>query len=282
MKQTTKILLTLATSTGMSQAAVVLDVDYSSFTAGDTFGDGERIEDISGNGYHGFWGDAAGSYSIVTTATGVGIDTSLATRGHTFHRDGLTGIPTAWDGGTTSTTPYFTLGAATSYTFESVVQFASTTAATAGIDGLMGQTGGNEAWIRANNGSLQYTFNSGSVISQFGTTIDISSAYDGNAHNIALVLDRTAGEIRSYLDGTLIHTDSNAGIATLGGMLNGSSDFRTAAYNTIDSNAFTGISDRYRISDTALTSGDFLAVPEPSSTALLGLGGLALILRRRK
>ena len=27
---------------------------------------------------------------------------------------------------------------------------------------------------------------------------------------------------------------------------------------------------------------DFTAVPEPSSTALLGLGGLALILRRRK
>jgi hypothetical protein len=27
---------------------------------------------------------------------------------------------------------------------------------------------------------------------------------------------------------------------------------------------------------------DFLAVPEPTTTALLGLGGLALILRRRK
>ena len=29
-------------------------------------------------------------------------------------------------------------------------------------------------------------------------------------------------------------------------------------------------------------TGDFVAVPEPSTTALLGLGGLALILRRRK
>ena len=33
---------------------------------------------------------------------------------------------------------------------------------------------------------------------------------------------------------------------------------------------------------TYKTDGSIFAVPEPSSTALLGLGGLALILRRRK
>jgi len=39
--------------------------------------------------------------------------------------------------------------------------------------------------------------------------------------------------------------------------------------------------DRH-IATIGSTSLDFVAVPEPSSTALLGLGGLALILRRRK
>jgi len=283
MNRTTNTLLALAATVATSTAATVLDIDYSNFTAGDTIADGGRIQDVSGNGYHGFWGDASGSYSIVNTFAGsVGIDTSTATRGHTFHRDGLTGIPDAWDGGTTSTSPYFTLDSAKSYTFESVVQFASTDANTAGRDGLMGQTGGNEAWMRADNGSLQYAFVSGSSVTEFGTTIDISSAYDGNFHNITVILDRSLNEIRSYIDGTLINTDTNAGIATLGGMLNGTSDFRTSAYNTSDADAFTGIQDHYRISDTALATNQLLTVPEPSSIALFSLGGLALILRRRK
>lgn len=284
MKKTINTLLALTATAATGTASTILNVDYSSFTAGDTFGDGEKIEDTSGNGYHGFWGDASGSYSIVSTfGGGVGIDTiSSAQRGHTFHRPGLTGIPDAWDGPTTTVTPYFTLEASKSYTFESVVQFGSMNASTAGRDGLMGQTGGNEAWLRADNGSLQYAFVSGSSVTEFGSSIDISSAYDGNFHNITVILDRTAGQIRSYIDGNLIYTDSNANILTLGAMLNGTSDFRTGAYNTADADAFTGIQDQFRISDTALTPDEFLAVPEPSSAALLSFGGLALILRRRK
>ena len=41
-------------------------------------------------------------------------------------------------------------------------------------------------------------------------------------------------------------------------------------------------SDAYRMSDTGTAFADVTGVPEPSTTALLGLGGLALILRRRK
>jgi hypothetical protein len=49
--------------------------------------------------------------------------------------------------------------------------------------------------------------------------------------------------------------------------------------------AISAIFDDVRIYDTALTQVEIeqiAAVPEPSSTALLGLGGLALILRRKK
>ncbi len=53
-------------------------------------------------------------------------------------------------------------------------------------------------------------------------------------------------------------------------------------YNGTNTGAFA---DHFSTTGTAGTAGYKLiavAVPEPSSTALLGLGGLALILRRRK
>ncbi len=66
-----------------------------------------------------------------------------------------------------------------------------------------------------------------------------------------------------------------------------SPDRLNLGWNTADGAAslMTGEFDRVRMS--TFTAGNFatsdlIAVPEPSSTALLGLGGLALILRRRK
>ena len=44
----------------------------------------------------------------------------------------------------------------------------------------------------------------------------------------------------------------------------------------------SGATSRIHVLDNIVLNGDVTAVPEPSSTALLGLGGLALILRRRK
>ncbi len=65
-----------------------------------------------------------------------------------------------------------------------------------------------------------------------------------------------------------------------------------AGYYNTTGFAFSGSIDDVQIYDEALSASDatFLlnnagtavGVPEPSSTALLGLGGLALILRRRK
>jgi len=195
----------------------------------------------------------------------------------------LTGIPESWDGGTTTTSPYFTLEATKNYTFEALVQFGSTTPASAGRDGIMGTIGGTEFWMRADNGSLQYIFDDGPNyrFGEEGTNIDISSAYDGEFHNIAIVFDRTGGEVRSYLDGSLIHTKTDSAVSNIGEILDGTVDFRLGAYNTIDSDAFTGIQDRYRISDTALGSGDFLAIPEPATIGIFLLMGTIAILRKR-
>lgn len=268
-----------------ANAGVLVDVDFEWLSSGDTISDGSRIQDVSGNGYHGFWGDASGNYDIVDTFSGgIGVDTATsAERGHVFLRDGLGGIPEAWDGGTTTRTPYFTLEATKNYTFESIVKFASTDAENAGRDGLMGQIGGNEFWIRADDGYIDYAAVSGSAnAGNMGLdNIDIRSAYDGEFHNIAVVLDRSNGEIRSYLDGSLLHTNTDDDIDTMGEMLSGTEDFRLGAYNTIDDNAFTGIQDRYRISDTALSTDDFLVIPEPATVSLLfGMGIIALIRKR--
>ncbi|MGJ8655459.1 MAG: PEP-CTERM sorting domain-containing protein [Akkermansiaceae bacterium] len=57
-------------------------------------------------------------------------------------------------------------------------------------------------------------------------------------------------------------------------------DFDQSTFDTISiGDAQTSVFDEIRIGSTLA---DVVPVPEPSSTALLGLGGLALILRRRK
>lgn len=282
MKYTTNILLTLAATGSIAGAATVAEVNFSNLTQGVNVTDGDRVEDTSGNGYHGFFGSSSAPGStVVATPTGTGINNAAGSgAGYIFLRDELTGIPDAWDGPTTTVSPYFTLdGSATgSWTMEAVVNWNGTAST---LNGLMGQTGGNQIWLRESNGSFDYAIGSGDAVASFGA-IDISAAVaDSQFHNIALVYDGAGGEVRAYLDGVLLNTNTDADIGTLGTLLNGTSDFRLGSYNG-GSSEFNGIMDQFRVSDTALTPAEFLAVPEPSSTALLGLGGLALILRRRK
>lgn len=268
-----------------SQAAIILDVNFSEWSGlvGDPDGldDGDRIRDTSGNGYHGFWGGTNNNIPVVATPNGTGINTSGTAVGKVFLRDGLTGIPDAWDGPTTTTTPYFSFNGTQSYTFEAVVNWNNTTQA---INGLMGQVTGNELWIRESGGFLHYAFVSGAANANlFTNTIDISAAKaDGQWHGIAVVYDATVGQIRSYLDGLLLHTNSDADIGSLGTMINGANDFFLGAYNGTSSNYFDGLQDSYRISTGVIAPSQFLPVPEPSAALLLSfVGGIGLVIRRR-
>lgn len=254
-----------AVATGSVAADTILDIDFEflqpKIDDPDGLDDADRIQDVSGNGYHGFWGGGSNNVPIVSTETGTAIDNTLKA-GKVILRDSLSDIPDGWDGGTPSRTPYFTFDGTLSYTFEALVNWNNTTSA---VNGLMGQTTGNELWIREKDGYLNYAFVSGAANANlFSNTISIGTAKaDAQWHAVAVVYDGPAKEIRSYLDGTLLHTNTDPDIGSLGTMVNGANDFSVGAYNGTASNYFNGIESRYRISSGALAPEAMLTAPPP-------------------
>ncbi|MBK1831876.1 PEP-CTERM sorting domain-containing protein [Verrucomicrobiaceae bacterium R5-34] len=134
------------------------------------------------------------------------------------------------------------------------------------VDGNEG-TGG-PATISAGDGTLtlsnlQFTYVSGDALSNI-YSIEFAAVYINSW--------RTSDNDAGTLNGVAITTGSAGGNLTA----DGRNDLVTAASSVIiDATAGDG---------WAIGGVDILvtAVPEPSSAALLGLGGLALILRRRK
>ena len=283
------VLFSLA-SMAVGSASVVVDVDFEFLSDkigdADGFDDGDRVQDVSGNGYHGFWGQTGSNVPIVSTPGGTGIDNTSST-GKVFLRDGLTSIPGDWDGGTTTVSPYFTLDGGSSgsgsFTLEAVLNWNNTSS---NRNGIMGQAStGNQVWIRESGGYLQYAFGDEGVkdANLFSNTIDISDEKsDGLWHHIGVVYDGTVGEIRTYVDYQLVHTNTDSDIGDFGTLLNNTSDFYLGAYNTTTADQFNGIQDRYRISDQVLTTSEFVSIPEPTVASLALLLGGGLFMRRRR
>ena len=128
-----------------------------------------------------------------------------------------------------------------------------------------------EMWTYS-NGETKARVNGLSADSVTGTTA-------GENHHYAFTWEHGAGnyvKVQLYRDGEKIGPDIDAfdwvgpGALLIGG---GGGN-----------HGGNGIYDDFRIYDHVLTSAEVqaLLVPEPSSVALLGLGGVALLLRRRK
>jgi hypothetical protein len=105
---------------------------------------------------------------------------------------------------------------------------------------------------------------------------------DGSWHHVAYVGDENGVAI--YIDGVKSGGDTSLVASTYNGQMEIGGSTRFSEYVDVQL-------DDLAIWDEALTEariielaagGSVIPIPEPSSTALLGLGGLALILRRRK
>jgi|GEM_PF-5495837 len=125
---------------------------------------------------------------------------------------------------------------------------------------------------------LQYTTASGTVkMSDLFT-------FDGEWEHVAFTYDQASGVGKLFVSGELMAmNDGPDGEALIWPSGEGIHVARTLAGGTLGR---TGLFDELRISDRALDTTEFLApfvtIPEPTSAALLGVGSLALLRRRRR
>lgn len=184
---------------------------------------------------------------------------------------------------TTSTPTTINVGttAATAMSFEFIVNADNSTVAAA----LMGDrdtAANNQQSLRFE----QYNNSGNYGITQFGAFGDQNSGVAlANGTDIHLAFTTDGTDTLLYVDGTLAFTFvGNAinisGVTGLGG------DFRDPGFTDVlpgDILGFAAYDSQLGAAEIQTHRDAFVApVPEPSSAALLGLGGLALIIRRRK
>lgn len=286
MKKTTNILLAFAVTAGFSNAALVLHspLDNANVGAGsgtDTTASGpysvvdlvsgnngtaENVNDGGATGTNHVTSGAAGKHGEALSFDRSGTLDNRAVQYGDIHDIGM---------GDYTVTMWFN------------------TAATSGLQFLAskGNAGSTSVgWsIFIENGDLIARLGGGGSGNRASQHIGISGEAD-TWHHVAFVIDNTAGTVTGYLDG------SNTGWAngkggpsgntfTAGTDISDASQLRLGIAGN-GSGEFRGELDDFRIYNEALDAAQVAAtmnpVPEPSSSALLGLGGLALVLRRRK
>ncbi|MEJ6571008.1 MAG: PEP-CTERM sorting domain-containing protein [Akkermansiaceae bacterium] len=118
-----------------------------------------------------------------------------------------------------------------------------------------------------------------------GNDIDIRTGPDSTPAGLSTIffvaeLNMTTEIMTGYINPTDLNDVSGTAVSTMTDTATGWGDM-THFVHSLGAD-YTGTVDEIRIGTTMADVTPFTAVPEPSSTALLGLGGIALLLRRRK
>ncbi len=265
--------LTLGTlAVGSLNAGVVAHWTFDGFSNGEVVGPLGRIADSSGTGRDG-WSLGNTQMAQVSNPFGTSIAMVL-----TDAADGLAfrAPMSAVDFGQPDITADQSINWDGDWTAEIILN-TSQSGVQAGVMHYNAGGAGGEWWLRMEtNGTLTFLIqdSTNAVISTTSTTV----INDGAWRHIAITHDAVNDQMSLYVNGVL---EGTASTATLNGeILSGKDDFlRVGSWNVATSRQLVGLVDQVRISNTVLSPDGF--VPEPASIMLLGLGGLAVLRRRR-
>lgn len=257
-----------ALSLQISQAAII-----SHWEMNETSG---NIADSSGNGISGTPSATGLTYGLSSVAAGTyGLISVSASDEANF------GSAIAFD---RSASGFFDIGAPGS--IESLAEPGPTGqfSVTAWVNAAVGASSSHRVFSTGNGGVSGWAAGLSNVDQVILTTNGVKDMRSSNAPSSNGVWQHVAwtwndGATEIFINGTSVFTDSS------GFNDETSTNFRIGGNpNGVD--MFNGLMDDVRIYDVALDQAGVIAsatpIPEPSSTALLGLGALTLIFRRRK